>query len=459
MDDKILADWNGLAIAALARAGRIFDRGEWIDAADRAARFVLRQMTDDQGRLWHTYRAGKARIAGFLDDYANLVDGLIALHRATDDSRWLRAARILTDVQVDLFADPDGGFFFVAARPRDAQATRPSAGGAPHAAENAEPSPDERAPLVRFVEGTPVLAFVKPVYDSVVPAGNGTTVRNLLALARLTGEPQYREVAEKTLRAFSPQLSESPTGVANLLLALDEFLADGPADGGVARGPDDVAASAAGAGDRDAVRPVAETSQPRSPSGDREGQSLPQFVPAAIAPDPDAHAAGGAASGASRPAGADKPRVTAELYLPADALPAGRLCPFVVHIRVADGWHINANPARPEFLKPTRLTVTSELGTQLESVQYPEGRPLQIEGIDRPVHVYSGHVMIRGMLRVPESPGKTEALSVLVHYQACNDARCLRPSRLELTARLPVKDVRELRLHNQPLFQPPETSD
>lgn len=434
VDDKILADWNGLAIAALARAGRLLQRPEWVEAGAAAARFVLQHMTDEQGRLWHSRRAGRARVAGFLDDYANLVDGLIALHRATGDSRWLHAAGILTDVQVAEFGDPAGGFFFVAKRVRGEEAATQAAG----------------TPLVRFVDGTPVLAVSKPVYDSVVPAGNATTVRNLVALARLTGASRYRRLAERTLRAFAPYLSETPTGVAGLLLALDEFLANGTADGGIAGASSEAAAGSEDvASNRGAVRPAAETEPAGAPQEHRPTEDAPQFVPAAIAPDPDAVPA--QTSSARKE---DPPKVTAELYLPADGLPADRLCPFVVHLNVASGWHINANPAHPEFLKPTRLTVTSDLGTQLESVQYPQGQPLRVAGIDQPLQVYAGHVILRGMLRIPPRRGKTETLTITVHYQACNDGRCLRPTRLDLTVRLPVKDVKELRLLNQPLFQP-----
>ena len=108
-DDKVLASWNGLAIAAFAEAGAAFGRPDFIDAAQQAADFVLTQMRDGR-RLLHSYRAGRAQIAGFLEDYAFVADGLLALWEATFESRWLDAAIDLAEQAVELFEAPDGAF-------------------------------------------------------------------------------------------------------------------------------------------------------------------------------------------------------------------------------------------------------------------------------------------------------------------------------------------------------------
>src|SRR6185295_12004168 len=109
-DDKILADWNGTAITGLAVAGELLHEPLFIESAARAADFVLSSMRPD-GLLLHSWRAGNAKIPAFLADYAFVVRGLLALHRATGDGTWLAAARSLTDEQIARLGDPQGGFF------------------------------------------------------------------------------------------------------------------------------------------------------------------------------------------------------------------------------------------------------------------------------------------------------------------------------------------------------------
>ncbi len=110
-DDKVLASWNGLAIAALAEAGAAFGRPGFVDAASRSATFVLDSMSSDDGRLLHSYRAGRAQIPGFAEDYAFFIDGLLVLWETTFDPRWLEHAVRLAKLAVEDFADPAGGFF------------------------------------------------------------------------------------------------------------------------------------------------------------------------------------------------------------------------------------------------------------------------------------------------------------------------------------------------------------
>lgn len=193
-DDKILTAWNGLMIRGLAQAGRILQRPEYVSAAERAANFVLANLRTDDGRLLRTHTAGKASLAGYLEDYAFLIDGLLALHQATQQPQWLTAARKLQAEQDRLFGDGAvGGYYFTAT--------------------------DHGATLAR----------IKTCYDSAIPAGNSVAARNLVALTRLTGEAGYRESAERTLKTFSGQIVEIPRSVTNLAIAMVEFAALAPA--------------------------------------------------------------------------------------------------------------------------------------------------------------------------------------------------------------------------------------
>src|SRR5690606_30984756 len=110
-DTKILTSWNGLMIRGLADAGRGLDNQRYLDAARKAAQFVLGKLQTEDGRLRRTYSNGQARLNAYLDDYAFLVDGLLALHRATGEPTWLKAADRLTQKQLDLFLDTRGGFY------------------------------------------------------------------------------------------------------------------------------------------------------------------------------------------------------------------------------------------------------------------------------------------------------------------------------------------------------------
>ena len=104
-DDKAIASWNGLALAALAEAGRRLERPEWVDAAQRLAEFLLGPLSDEEGRLCRSWREGRTSGQGYLDDYANVAHGLLELHVATGDLRWLREAHRLAKLAVELFAE------------------------------------------------------------------------------------------------------------------------------------------------------------------------------------------------------------------------------------------------------------------------------------------------------------------------------------------------------------------
>ncbi len=181
-DDKILADWNGTAIAGLALAGEVLGDEGLVGQAARAAEFVLATMRPAGGPLIHSWRDGRAGPRAFLSDYAFLVRGLLALHRATGDGSWLEAAAGLAAEQGERLGDPAGGFFV------------------------AEESAD-------------VLFRSKEVFDGAMPGANAVAVLNLLELAERTGEARWAAVAEASLRAFSALVGEHPAAVRTMALA------------------------------------------------------------------------------------------------------------------------------------------------------------------------------------------------------------------------------------------------
>ena len=186
-DDKILTDWNGLMIAALARAGRVLEEPSYTRAAERAASFVDEAMRrDDDGRLLHRYRSGEAGILANLDDYASLTWGLVELYEATFKETYLTQALSLTDEMIDHFWDSEGGGFFF--------------------------TPDD---------GEELITRQKEFYDAAQPSGNAQALLNLVRLARLTGRTDYEEIAGELVQSAAGQVEEAPAGFTALLLGLD----------------------------------------------------------------------------------------------------------------------------------------------------------------------------------------------------------------------------------------------
>ncbi|MEM1055907.1 MAG: thioredoxin domain-containing protein [Bacteroidota bacterium] len=182
LDDKILADWNGLAIAALAISARVFSREDYAEAAVRAAEFVLQQLRHPDGRLLHRWRDGDAAIPGFLDDYAFLAWGLIELHAATQDVRYLRLALDLHHQTRDHFEDSEGGYFLTEA-------------------------------------GSPgLLVRQRALDDGALPSGNAVAAMNGVRLGALTGDPDLTEPASRALAADA-RVRAHPTGHAAHMLA------------------------------------------------------------------------------------------------------------------------------------------------------------------------------------------------------------------------------------------------
>ena len=191
-DDKILVDWNGLMIAALARASNVFSDPRYLQAAVKAADFILEKMRDENGTLYHRYAKGEKAIDGFLDDYAFLVWGLLEVHEASFEETYLQAAVELAKMMTKRFWDAEnGGFYFTA-----------------ETAENAVPRRKE-------------------AYDGALPSGNSVALLNLLRLAQLTGDPKQKELAGQLVKVFSEDVKRASAAHAFMLVGVG--FAVGPA--------------------------------------------------------------------------------------------------------------------------------------------------------------------------------------------------------------------------------------
>ncbi|RJQ52720.1 MAG: thioredoxin domain-containing protein [Actinobacteria bacterium] len=189
IDDKVLTDWNGLAIAAFAKATQAFGDDHFAVAAGEAADFLLGHMRTPEGRLLHRYREGEAAVPGQLDDYAFFTWGLIELYEATFDVEYLEVALELTAQLIEHFWDGSAGGFYLTA-------------------DDAEPLP----------------ARQKEAYDGALPSGNSVAMLNMLRLGRITGRADLEKRADGVGRAFSEDVDHSPVGYTQLLIALDFVL-------------------------------------------------------------------------------------------------------------------------------------------------------------------------------------------------------------------------------------------
>ena len=182
-DDKTIAAWNGLALAAFAEASVALGRDDYRAAAERAADFLLARLLGDDGHLRRTWKDGRAGPAAVLEDHADLAEGLLALYQATFEERWFIAARRLLDAVLERFGGPDGGFYDTAA--------------------------DHEA----------LIARPRGVQDNAVPSGNAMATTALLRLAALTGEARYRDAAEAALRTVADLPARHPQAFPQWLVA------------------------------------------------------------------------------------------------------------------------------------------------------------------------------------------------------------------------------------------------
>jgi uncharacterized protein YyaL (SSP411 family) len=206
-DDKAIASWNGLALAALAECGRVLDRDDWVAAAVRLGEFLLGPLSRADGRLHRTWRGGVAKGTGYLEDYADVANGLYELHVATGELRWLEEASRLARLAVELFADDELGGFFATA-----------------------------------VDGEPLVARKKELDDQPAPSGNSMLAYVLLRLSRIYGDDELERRAVSVLRLVAGALGRVPSAFGWALVALDlhlspprELAVVGPPDSPVAR--------------------------------------------------------------------------------------------------------------------------------------------------------------------------------------------------------------------------------
>jgi len=331
-DDKVLADWNGIGIGGLATAGRVLGDKGMVRQAERAAEFVLRKMRPKGSPLQHSWRGGTAKIDAYLSDYAFFVRGLLALHEATGEKKWLETGADLSSEQIRRLRDPAGGFFVAA------------------------PDPD-------------LLFRSKDALDGALPSPNAIATLNLLTLAERTGETKWKKEAEASLKAFGGILEQSPEGLRMMSIAALRY------QGG-------------------AEEPTVQASSDAQAGGlDQEAESV------------------------------------VEVFTTAAEAKEG-WTPFIVALRIAEGWHVNANPASDVFLIPTE--VKSE-DTELRSLVYPQGKDFRPAFSKDSIRVYSGEVKIEGEVRA----GSQDATSLILVYQPCDEDRCLPPvtRKMVLTSR------------------------
>ena len=187
-DEKIITSWNGLMLSGLAEAIKISANLTYVDTANRTIQFIFSKMFRD-GHLLHTYKDGKAKLLGYLDDYAFLAVGLLDLYEATFDRTHLGRAIELTDIILSEFWDPkDGGFFYT---------------GKSH---------------------EQLISRAKPVFDASIPSGNSMATHLLLRVYHLTGTEDYLKRAETVLRSYYDAMVSQPFGFAHMLCALDLYL-------------------------------------------------------------------------------------------------------------------------------------------------------------------------------------------------------------------------------------------
>jgi uncharacterized protein YyaL (SSP411 family) len=189
LDDKRLASWNALAIAALADAGAVLGRPDYLDAASAGAEFVLGRLRDPDGKLLRTYKDGRAHLNAYLEDHAFLLEALLVLYEAGFEHRWFEEARQLAETMLERFHDPErGGFFSTSADHEELIARR------------------------------------KEVGDHPIPSGNSSAALGLLRLAALTGERRYEQHATDVFGLFAKPAIQHPDAFAHLLRALDFHL-------------------------------------------------------------------------------------------------------------------------------------------------------------------------------------------------------------------------------------------
>ncbi|HWF73078.1 MAG TPA: thioredoxin domain-containing protein [Solirubrobacteraceae bacterium] len=190
LDDKRLTAWNALMLSALADAGAVLERDDYVEAAVACAEFILRDLRDDDGRLLRTWKDGRGRLRAYLEDHGFLLEALLTLYEATFDARWYREAVAVADEITAHFADAEHGGFFTTADDHERLAARR-----------------------------------KDIDDTPIPSGNAAAAFGLLRLALLSGEHEYERHALGVLRLLYPIAVKHPHGFGHVLRAADFYLA------------------------------------------------------------------------------------------------------------------------------------------------------------------------------------------------------------------------------------------
>jgi uncharacterized protein YyaL (SSP411 family) len=185
LDDKILTAWNGMMLASLAEAARLLGRDDYREAARKNAGFILKAMSAPDGRLLRTHKGGESKLNAYLEDYANLIDGLLELYQTTFEAQWFIEARRLADHVLAHFTAADGGFF--------------------------DTSDDHETLIVR----------PRSIQDGATPSGSSMIARQLLRLAAYTGDSRYNTAAEQTLALLAEALRQYPQAFGEALNAAD----------------------------------------------------------------------------------------------------------------------------------------------------------------------------------------------------------------------------------------------
>ena len=336
LDTKIIVNWNGLMIDALAYGYQVLGEERYLVAASKAAAFILDTLKKPNGELCHTYTAGVVKQDVYLDDYAFFVRGLLGLYQATGDEEWLNSAKRLTDAMIQLFwDDKNGGFYYTKA--------------------------DAKHLIVR----------TKKPYDSAIPSGNAVAVSNLLAFGT-----DYRGYAEETLRVFAKSMAQSPASFMYMHFSLNRYLIAGE--------------------ELDSATP---------PFGTALGSETSPLVSA-----------------------------TAEIKSHSNSV-----FDVTLRLNIAEGWHINANPAGQDNLIPTTITVDTDIPLEIVDIAYPKGRSTRFEFSSESLNVYEESLTIPLRLKQKSDvkDDKTVPMTLQLTYQLCNETECLLPQTLNISLKLP----------------------
>ena len=386
LDDKVLTAWNAMMIQSLARSGKLLDRPQDTAAAIKCASFLLDQLKDADGNLMRSWRNGQAKHQAYLDDYAFLTAACLELFEATEQSNWLTNAGELNEQQQQLFySEADQAYFFTA-------------------------SNHEK-----------LIARTSSVYDSVFPSGSSVAIRNLVRLSKLDSSVQLDKQANDLLLRYSSTVESNPVSSAGLASAMTDFIVGSHA----AQSESSNDASTDVVTDQPAL--VATTQQPERLPNQEQNAKQRTFRPVLSSPDE-----------ADEKEKADKP-LSVGIYPMYDKLIRGKNNYIAVELKVKEGWHVNSNPANPDYLVPTTVKLNTKQKVKLTRTKFPKSKEIVVLDPSEPYHVYDGTVIIYGLLVTDPAETADEAIIEFeIGFQACRDKECLPPDKIVLKGKLPI---------------------